>query len=94
MGDGCSVHVTGRPDVILRMNVPNGKIRKCKLSEVLHVPDLSHNLLRVSRAASNGKSFEFGQSHCNIIDNKFSVIATATKCKNLYYLNRAGSNLS
>ena len=76
------------------MNVPNGKIRKFKLSDVLYVPDLSHNLLSVSEAASNGKSFEFGQSHCNIIDNKFDVIATTTKCGNLYYLNCAGSNLS
>ena len=35
------------------------------------------NLLSVSKAASNGKNFKFGQSHCNIIDNKFGVIATA-----------------
>ena len=63
-----SVQATGRGDVILRMNVPNGEIQKCKLSDVLHVPDLSHNILSVSKAASNGKSFEFGQSHCNITD--------------------------
>ena len=60
----------------------------------MYVPDLSHNLLSVSKAASNRKSFEFRQSHCNIIDNKFGVIATATKCRNLYYLNCTGSNLS
>ena len=72
----------------------NGKIQKCKLSDVLYVPDLLHNLLSVSKAASNRKSFEFRQSHCNIIDNKFGVIATATKCRNLYYLNCTGSNLS
>ena len=92
--DGHYVQATGRGNVILRMNVPNGKIRKCKLSDVLYVPDLSHNLLSVSKVASNRKSFEFGQSHCNIIDNKFGVIATATKCGNLYYLNRASSSLS
>ena len=33
------------------------------------------NLLSVSKAARNRKSFEFGQLHCNIIDNKFGVIA-------------------
>ena len=59
----------------------NGKIQKCKLSDVLYVPDLLHNLLSVSKAASNGKSFEFGQSHCNIVDNKFGVIVTASKCR-------------
>ena len=94
VGDGHSVQATGRGDFILRMNVPNGKIRKCKLSDVLYVPDLLHNFLSVSKAASNGKSFEFGQSHCSIIDNKFGGIVTATKCGNLYYLNCAGSNLS
>ena len=94
VGDGHSVQAIGRGDVILRMNVPNGKIWKCKLSDLLYVPKLLHNLLSVSEKASKRKSFEFGQSHCNIIDNKFGVIATATKCGNLYYLNCAGSNLS
>ena len=93
MGDGHSVQATGRGDVTLRMNVPNQKIQKCKLSGVLYVPDLWHNLLSVSKVAIDGKSFEFGQSHCNIIDNKFGVIDTATKCGNLYYLNCASSNL-
>ena len=83
VGDGYFVQATGRGNVILRMNVPNEKIRKCKLSDVLYVPDLLHNLLSVSKAASNGKIFEFGQPHYNIIDNKFGVIATATKCGNL-----------
>ena len=94
VGDGHSVQATGRGDVTLRMNVPNQKIQKCKLSGVLYVPDLWHNLLSVSKVAIDGKSFEFGKSHCNIIDNKFGVIDTATKCGNLYYLNCASSNLS
>ena len=81
VGDGHSVQATGRGDVILRMNLPNGNIQKCKLSDVLYVPDLLHNLLSVSKAASNGKSFEFGQSHCNIVDNKFGVVVTASKCR-------------
>ena len=56
VGDGHSVQATGWDDVILRMNVPNGKIRKCKLSDVLHIPDLLYNLLSVSKAASNGNA--------------------------------------
>ena len=71
--------------------MPNWKIRKWKLSDV---PYLSHNLLSVSKTASNGKSFKSGQPHCHVIDNKFGVVATPTKCGNLYYLNCAGSNLS
>ena len=92
--DGHSLWATGRGDVILRMNLPNKKIQMCKLSDVLYVSDLLHNLLSVSKAADNRKTFEFWQSHCNIIDNKLGVIATATKCGNLYYLNCARSNLS
>ena len=60
VGDGHSVQATSRGDVILRMNVLNVKIQKCKLSDVLYVPDLSHNLVNVSKGASNRKSFEFG----------------------------------
>ena len=53
VGDGHSVQETGRGDVILRMNVQNGKIRKCKLRNILYVPDLLHNHLSVSKAESN-----------------------------------------
>ena len=38
--DGHFVQATCQGDVILRMNMPNGKTRKCKLSDVLHVPDV------------------------------------------------------
>ena len=62
------------------MNLPNGNIQKCKLSDVLYIPDLLHNLLSVSKEASNGKCFEFGQSPCNIVDNTFGVIVTASEC--------------
>ena len=58
VGDGHSFQTTSRGDVILRMNVPNRKIQKCKLSDVLYVPDLSHNRLSVSKAANYGKNFE------------------------------------
>ena len=93
VGDGYSVKATGRGDVLLKMTVADGKTQKCKLTDVLFVPDLSHNLLSVSKTTSTGKSFEFHQSYCNIVDEKFGVIATAMKRGNLYYLNCAGSQL-
>ena len=34
------------------------------------------------------------QSHRKIIDNKFDVITTATKCRNLFCLNYGSLNLS
>ena len=57
--DEHSARATGRGYVILRMNVPNEKIQICKLSDVLYVSDLLHNLLSVSKAADNRKTFEF-----------------------------------
>ena len=90
VGDGYSVQATGKGNVILEMNLPNGKIGQCRLTDVLFVPDLSHNLLSVSKAASNGKTFEFVQSSCNIIAAKYGVVATATKYGNVYYLDCIG----
>ena len=57
VGDGYSVQATGKGNVILEMNLPNGKVWQCRLTDVLFVPDLSHNILSVSNAASNGKTF-------------------------------------
>ena len=91
VGDGYSVRATGKGNVILDMYLPNGKIKRCKLADVLLVKDLSYNLLSVSKAAATGKKFEFEQSFCKLVDDKHGVIATATKYGNLYYLYCAGS---
>ena len=91
VGDGYSVRATGKGNVILDMYLPNGKIERCKLADVLLVKDLSYNLLSISKAAATGKKFEFEQSFCKVVNDKHGVIATATKYGNLYYLNCAGS---
>ena len=56
------------------------------MRNVLFVPDLSYNLLSVSKAAQNGKKVEFGEEGCKILNNKCKVIATAEKVGNLYLL--------
>ena len=91
VGDGYSVRATGKGNVILDIHLPNGKIKKCRLADVLLVKDLSYNLLSISKAAATGKKFEFEQSVCKVVDDKHGVIATATKYGNLYYLNCVGS---
>ena len=51
LGDGYAVEATGRGTVVLEVTEVGGKASRCKLHEVLYVPDLSYNLLSVSRAA-------------------------------------------
>ena len=55
LGDGCAVEATGQGTVVLEMASTGGKTGKCKLHEVLYVPDLSYNLLSVSKAVEAGK---------------------------------------
>ena len=50
LGDGRQLEATGRGNVSLTMNLPNGA-HKCRLLDVLYVPSLAYNLLSVSKAA-------------------------------------------
>ena len=61
VGDGRVLKVIGRGTVGLLMRLSSGKV---VLEDVLHVPDLSCNLVSVSRASENGKVTEFDGSGC------------------------------
>ena len=87
LGDGCAVEATGQGTVVLEMASTSGKTSRCKLHEVLYVPDLSYNLLSVSKAAEAGKVVEFGEISCRILHANRKLITTATRVGNLYYLN-------
>ena len=49
LGDGYAVEATGRGTVVLELTEVGGKASRCKLHEVLYVPDLSYNLLSGQR---------------------------------------------
>ena len=68
LGDGCTVEATGQGTVVLEMASTSGKMSRCKLHEVLYVPDLSNNLLSVSKAVEAGKVVEFSETSCQILD--------------------------
>ena len=87
LGDGCAVEATGQGTVVLEMASTSGKTSRCKLHEVLYVPDLSCNLLSVSKAAEAGKVVEFDEVSCRILDANRKLITAATRKGNLYYLN-------
>ena len=64
----------------------HGNSRKCRLEKVLYLPNLSYNLLSVSKAAETGHTTSFSSTSCEIVDQKRRVTAFATKVGSLYYL--------
>ena len=67
------------------MNLPKGKGR-CKLYDVLFVPGLSYNLLSISKVSKMGKVAKFSESGCQITNSENKLIACASKCGSLYFL--------
>ena len=61
LGDGHTLNAAGVGVVMLDMVLPNGKTKTCKLRNVLYVPNLSYNLLSVSKLAEAGKVTKFGK---------------------------------
>ena len=55
VGDGRSLEAVGRGSVNLLMTLPSSATQKCKLRDVLFVPDLSYNLVSVSKASEAGE---------------------------------------
>lgn len=65
----------------------NGKQQECILHNVLFVPNLSYNLVSVSKVTEAGKSVSFEEAKCNISCVNGEIIATAKKVGCSYYLN-------
>ncbi len=87
LGDGYSVEATGCGTVRLKMQLTDDKTKECKMSDVLYVPQLSYNLLSVSKATQSGKKVKFTENDCYITDMNQKLIATANKEGSLYYVN-------
>ena len=88
LGDGYIVTAEYQGDVILDVEVEPGIFKKCKLKDVLYVPDLSCNLVSISRATKAGQQVIFESDKCTIFDkarNKPS--ATGKSIGDLWYLN-------
>ena len=64
-----------------------GKASRCTLQEVLYVPDRTHNLLSVSKAAKAGNVVAFTETVFEILDSNKKVIAVASRVGSLYHLN-------
>ena len=85
LGDGRTLNATGCGTVILMLE--SGSLRrKCKFHDVLYVPELTYNLLSVSKAVDKGISFTFKESECIIKDINQKLITIATKVGSLYHV--------
>ena len=61
VGDGQILSATAKGVVFLRVRYGR-ESQKCKLNNVLYVPDLSCNILSVSKAAEKGTTMKFSES--------------------------------
>ena len=70
VGECRRLEVVGCGMVCLWMKLPDEKIKSCQLQEVLHVPDLTYNLVSVSKVSKAGKMTKFDS---NDMDQSFSL---------------------
>ena len=87
LGDGRLMKATGIGVILLKMRINGNTTEICKLSDVLYVPDLTINLLSVSKVVNAGNVTLFTETGCKIINRNQQVIARAYKVGNLYYIN-------
>lgn len=76
LGDGRNLQAVGCGNVVLMMNLPQGKMESCTLHDVLLVPDLAYNLLSVTAASKKGKVTTFSEMICEIRDSKSKLMAS------------------
>eukprot|EP00794_Sanderia_malayensis_P004203 gene4203-4765_t len=55
LGDGHIVKATGKGTVLLKIAIGQNQIQRCELKDVLFIPELSYNLLSVSKITKAGK---------------------------------------
>ena len=83
VGNGQILSATAQGVVSLRVRYGR-ESRKCKLNNVLYVPDLSCNILSVSKAAEKGTTMKFSESSCVIRDANHKANTVAVKVGGLY----------
>ena len=87
LGDGHKLTAVAQGTVKVLMKYGHQGSRKCILHDVLYIPELSYNLLSVSKAVERGNSIKFGKSSCIIRDSNNKPIAVAEKIGGLYQVS-------
>ena len=86
LGDGRSLKAIAEGTVRMETLLPDGNTHKCKLDDVLFIPELSYSLLSMSKTSEIGNTVKFSKSGCEILNKKKKVVVFVTKAGNLYYL--------
>jgi len=86
IGDGRTLEAVAYGKVDLKLRLPNKQSKLCTLDNVLLVPNLSANLISISKVAENGNKVEFAASNCKVFNVKNSLIAAGIRIGKLYYL--------
>jgi len=72
----------------------NGKEDTVLVTNVLHVPDLTTNLLSVSKITQRGLTVVFEKEKCTIYDEDKNIVATATEDHGMYKLNKSKNHVN
>ena len=87
LGGGHIVKATGKSTVLLKIAISQHQIQKCELKDVMFVPELSYNLVSVSKITKAGKIMKFASSQCAILDEHQRIVATVKLIGSLYHLD-------
>ena len=86
VGDGYMLQAIGSGIIALTLELSDHKTRKCKLHDVLYIPELKYNLLRVSKLTDDEKHVSFCKNKCFVYKGE-KLLAVATKTGSLYHLD-------
>lgn len=94
IGDGFSLDVTGVGSARINMKLKDGKSNLVTLPRVLHVPDISSNLLSVPVITKRGHKVTFLEEECVMSTMTGHDIAYGEKRGTLYYVMGATDKVS
>ena len=87
LGDGRKVNANGKGTIKLKVMSSRDKEVIFTLTEVLHVPEMSCNLLSVRSITDKSYRMSFHENCCSIESREGKVIAEAQKKGNLFQLH-------
>ena len=79
VGDGRTLKVAGEGTVLVKVLSESRKPITLTMNRVLHVPEMSCNLMSVRQIAENGFSITFKDQQCRISDKRGRLVAKGAK---------------
>ena len=86
IGDGRVLKGIGTGCINIKTSLPGNKMKQICLNDVLHVPELSFNLISVAKASANGRRVTFADDTCKIFSTSNTLIGIGKKANKLYFL--------